>query len=70
LHFLEALQESPTELIEKDVPQANRKLKVIIGGAGLGGLATAIALRRRGHSVMVFEKAAKLAEVSRLHILP
>jgi len=38
-------------------------LKVIIAGAGLGGLATAIALARRGHSVTVFEQAPELGEV-------
>lgn len=39
------------------------KLKIIVVGAGLGGLATAIALRRRGHEVIVFEKAPELGEV-------
>ncbi len=43
--------------------QAKVPLKVIIAGAGLGGLATAIALARRGHSVTVFEQAPELAEV-------
>jgi salicylate hydroxylase len=39
------------------------KLNIIISGAGLGGLATAIALRRRGHTVTVFEKVPELGEV-------
>jgi salicylate hydroxylase len=39
------------------------KLNIIISGAGLGGLATAIALRRRGHTVTIFEKVQKLEEV-------
>ena len=39
------------------------KLKIIVVGAGLGGLATAVALRRRGHEVSVFEKAPELGEV-------
>ncbi|KAK4905080.1 hypothetical protein LTR49_025573 [Elasticomyces elasticus] len=43
--------------------RASVKLDIIIAGAGLGGLATAIALARSGHSVRVFEQAPALAEV-------
>ncbi|KAK5271662.1 hypothetical protein LTR96_003488 [Exophiala xenobiotica] len=39
------------------------KLDIIIVGAGLGGLAAAIALARRGHKVTVFEQAPALGEV-------
>lgn len=43
--------------------EATVKLRIIVAGAGLGGLAAAIALRRRGHEVIVFEKAPELGEV-------
>lgn len=39
------------------------KLNIIIVGAGLGGLAAAVALTRRGHKVTVFEQAPELGEV-------
>lgn len=42
---------------------AQVKLRIIVVGAGLGGLACAIALARRGHEVVVFEQAAELGEV-------
>jgi salicylate hydroxylase len=38
-------------------------LNVLVAGAGLGGLATAIALARRGHKVTVLEQAPALGEV-------
>jgi NADPH-dependent 2,4-dienoyl-CoA reductase/sulfur reductase-like enzyme len=43
--------------------QARIKMSIIVVGAGLGGLALAIALARRGHSVRVLEQASKLGEV-------
>lgn len=42
---------------------AKTKLEILIVGAGIGGLATAVALRRRGHVVTVFEQAPELMEV-------
>lgn len=44
--------------------KAKTKLNILVVGAGLGGLATAVALRRRGHHVTVFEQAPQLMEVS------
>lgn len=38
-------------------------MKALVLGAGIGGLATAIALRRDGHEVEVFERAAALEDV-------
>jgi salicylate hydroxylase len=43
--------------------RAKRPLRVAIVGAGIGGLAAASALRRRGFEVAIFEHAAKLEEV-------
>lgn len=39
------------------------KLDVVIVGAGIGGLATACALARRGHTVTVLEQSHTLGEV-------
>lgn len=38
-------------------------VEVLIVGGGIGGLATAIALRRAGHEVQVLERASQAAEV-------
>lgn len=44
--------------------ESNLKLNVIIVGAGIGGMAAATALGRRGHNVTVFEDAPQIGEVS------
>lgn len=63
LKFLSDL-EATSGASARKVPQpAKVPLKVIISGAGVGGLATAIALARRGHKVTVIEQAAALGEV-------
>ena len=38
-------------------------MKIVIAGAGLGGLTAALALVRRGHTVQVLEQASRLGEV-------
>ncbi|KAL4999804.1 hypothetical protein BDV10DRAFT_200475 [Aspergillus recurvatus] len=38
-------------------------MKVIIVGAGIGGLAAGIGLRRKGHDVQIFERSSLLREV-------
>jgi salicylate hydroxylase len=42
---------------------SNLKLNVIIVGAGIGGMAAATALGRRGHNVTIFEDAPQIGEV-------
>src|SRR5262245_34415360 len=60
LNFLKHLNDASGSA--KGPLQAKVKLNVIIAGAGLGGLATAIALRKRGHTVTVFERAPEIGE--------
>lgn len=48
---------------ESKTGQSEVRLQVLIVGAGLGGLATAVALARSGHTVQVLEQAAALGEV-------
>jgi salicylate hydroxylase len=62
LQFLKKLY--PESHNHKSLPlQAKLKLRVIIVGGGLGGLACAIALARRGHTITVLEQATQLGEV-------
>lgn len=44
-------------------PTSGAKLDIIVVGAGLSGLATAISSTLSGHSVTVFESAKELQEV-------
>ena len=43
--------------------ERNRKLKIAIVGAGIGGLTAAAALVQKGFEVNVYERAEKLGEV-------
>jgi salicylate hydroxylase len=52
-----------TDILSINEIKSRVQLNIIIVGAGLGGLSTAIALRQRGHRVTVFEQAIKLGEV-------
>ena len=67
LNFLRKLRKSPSlqngSNSNTGPLQAKVCLRIVIVGAGLGGLATSIALARRGHSVVVLEQAQQLAEV-------
>ncbi len=57
LNFLRRLDKAKRD------PRKPIQLKIIVVGAGLGGLATAIALAINGHEVTVLEAAPKLGEV-------
>lgn len=66
LQFLDELNGQPAKVT---VPlEAKVKLKIIVVGAGLGGLACAIALARRGHEVVVYEQTVVLGEVCSPHL--
>ncbi|KAL4896202.1 hypothetical protein BDV59DRAFT_210798 [Aspergillus ambiguus] len=59
LEFLKALRGNSVSQ-----PTATKiKLDIIVVGAGLGGLATAVALQQSGHNVTIFEQTDQLGEV-------
>jgi salicylate hydroxylase len=43
--------------------KARTSLRVVVVGAGIGGLGTAIALSQAGHDVIVLEQAQEFVEV-------
>ncbi|KAK5075318.1 hypothetical protein LTR64_001523 [Lithohypha guttulata] len=58
LEFLQSIKTHTNEAL-----LSATKIKIIVVGAGLGGLATSCALARRGHDVTCFEQAERLGEV-------
>lgn len=70
LRFLEEFEEQllppkDTGNNSIDPKSARLRLNIIVVGAGLGGLAVAIALARRGHSLRILEQTPNLGEVTR-----
>ena len=67
LNFLKALHKaegSAKAFSEINGPKPSTlALNVLVVGAGLSGLATGIALARRGHAVTIFEQAPQMGEV-------
>jgi salicylate hydroxylase len=62
LQFLKSIE--PLKKTQESLQLATVRLNIIIVGAGLGGLAAAVALARRGHKVTVYDQAAALTEVN------
>jgi monoamine oxidase len=60
MNFLRRLERSRSSASPNLEPV---QLHIIVVGAGLGGLAAAVALSRNGHEVTVLEAAPELGEV-------
>lgn len=51
--------------------EAIRPLRIVVAGAGIGGLAVAIALRRQGHIVDIFEQSRPAQETgAAINVMP
>ncbi|CAG9988599.1 unnamed protein product [Clonostachys byssicola] len=63
LRKLEAKSPEACSSVESVHNDQKLQLQVTVVGAGIGGLATSIALAREGHAVTILEQASALAEV-------
>ncbi|MCJ1304865.1 hypothetical protein MMC08_007678 [Hypocenomyce scalaris] len=66
-------EESPTtqRLVNGNSAHSSPRLRVTIAGAGIGGLAAAIGLRKQGHLVQVYEQASSVRGVGfGIHLAP
>lgn len=52
------------------MPKALLPRKILIVGAGIGGLCASFALQQDGHDVTLIDAAAELVEVAHLHPSP
>ncbi|KAI0438241.1 FAD binding domain protein [Xylaria telfairii] len=52
-----------TDTVQNDVTDSTYRLRLVVIGAGLAGLAAAISTRLEGHHVTILEKSPKLEEV-------
>lgn len=50
--------------IQKNKTKNMKNLNVLVVGAGIGGLQTALALAKDGHNVTIFESVKQFMEVS------
>ena len=62
-NFLKRLYKSTHSEKSNGVVLQNQDLDIAVVGAGVGGLSAAIALKRAGFNVTVYEAASKLGEV-------
>ena len=60
-----------TEGTSSQASDQPRPLKILIVGAGIGGLTAAIALRNHGHDVQIFEQSRLATETgAAIHLAP
>lgn len=65
------IQANSNNLRDLDTPETSHGLTIVIIGAGIGGLSTAIYLRQQGHKVVVLEQSRLANEVgAAMHLTP